>query len=99
MDLISSHIYLSRHVVFDESQFPFLNSAPVTMPSLLNSIAAQATDQTIPAVPPIGLLPSTTTTVMTGSPTAPPIHSLSTPQTLSPNIPSHISPAAPQHPN
>ena len=97
MDLISSRIYLSRHVVFDESQFPFLNSSPVTMPSLSPSIAAQVTDQMIPAVPPIALPPSTTNTVMNDPSTAPPFHSPSPTQGQSPEIHPPIRPQTPQH--
>ena len=97
MDLNSSRIYLSRHVVFDESHFPFSTFAPVTIPSLSIS-GVKAQDLHIPAVPSIGLPPSSTTTVLTSSPTASSLSSPPPTQPPSTDIHPHTSPAASQHP-
>jgi histone deacetylase 1/2 len=97
MDLNSSRIYLSRHVVFDESHFPFLTFAPVTMPSLSIS-GVKAQDLHIPAVPSIGLPPSSTTIVLTSSFTASSLPSPPPTQPPSTDIHPYTSPAASQQP-
>lgn len=70
IDLDTSRIYLSRHVFFDKSIFPFSSSAQVTKSSLSVS-GANTQDLAIPAVPFIGLTPSSHTTVTESTPTAP----------------------------
>lgn len=67
MAIENSHIYLSKHVIFDETIFPFTLSTIMSSPTISGQISF---DSTISAIPPLGQTPSLHLLVMIAAPVA-----------------------------